>query len=362
MPHSFPPKRLAAAVWTAFALHTPMAFAADITNRPPSGGGFVVKDSTGLVDRLRVQESGAVTIPGLPGATAVNTVTCFDSASGRLGPCTSGAGTGATGATGAVGATGATGVAGVIGAAGTTGATGATGAASTVVGPTGATGAIGAMGATGAPLAFQGTWSGSTTYAIGDAIYENGSSYIALTSNLNINPATDVAGSGANWALLAAKGASGATGATGTTGAAGATGATGTTGVTGATGATGTTGATGSTGATGATGTGTTGATGATGPAGAGSFNRVSGSVANGEYCTAIACCAVGQQVIGGGYSASTNVVTDSMTTNSMYVSASYPIGTGSSCGVNQEGWTMKSVNSYLGVSASCQAYAICTP
>lgn len=91
MRHSFRPKPIVAALWTAFALQLPVAFAADITNTPPSGSGFVVKDNTGVTDRFRVQETGTVTIPGLPTGSTANTVTCFDSASGRLGPCATGA-------------------------------------------------------------------------------------------------------------------------------------------------------------------------------------------------------------------------------------------------------------------------------
>ena len=66
MRHSFRPKRLVAASWAAFALQMPVTYAADITATPPSGSGFVVKDNTGLIDRLLVQETGTVTIPSLP--------------------------------------------------------------------------------------------------------------------------------------------------------------------------------------------------------------------------------------------------------------------------------------------------------
>ena len=157
-------------------------------------------------------------------------------------------------------------------------------------------------------------------------------------------------------------GVAGAIGPAGATGPAGPTGAIGPTGVAGAIGPAGPTGATGPMGVAGATGaTGPVGATGATGPAGTATFNRVVGVVANGEYCTAVACCAAGQTVIGGGYAADTSVATNTKTSNSMYVSASYPIGTGSTCGAT-EGWTMKSVNAYVGVSATCQAFAVCTP
>lgn len=93
MHHSFRSKRFFAALWTVLALQAPTAFAADITATPPAGGGFVVKDSTGTTDRFRVQESGTVTIPGLPGAASANTATCFNNLSGQLGPCAAGSGT-----------------------------------------------------------------------------------------------------------------------------------------------------------------------------------------------------------------------------------------------------------------------------
>jgi hypothetical protein len=271
---------------------------------------------------------------------------------------------GLPGATGATGAAGPQGTQGLAGMAGATGAIGATGA----VGPTGAQGIAGATGATGT-MAMQGTWSGATTYAQNQVVYYNGSAYSSLT---NSNAGNTPDASPTQWALLASMGATGSAGPVGATGSVGPVGATGSVGPVGATGSVGPVGATGSAGPVGATGSagpvGATGAasmipgpTGPTGPAGAGSFTRVAGTIANGEYCTAIACCAAGQTVIGGGHLAVTNVSTDDKTTNSMYVSASYPIGTGSSCGAS-EGWTMKSVNAYIGISASCQAYAVCTP
>jgi len=151
---------------------------------------------------------------------------------------------GAVGATGAIGTTGPQGPIGSTGAAGPTGPTGATGA----------TGLTGATGAQGPPVTFKGTWSSSAVYAVGDAIFENGTSYVALVINLAIDPATDVAGSGGNWAVLAQKGATGATGAVGATGPQGAIGLTGAVGAVGPAGPTGAIGATGATGAQGAQG------------------------------------------------------------------------------------------------------------
>src|SRR5205807_102574 len=125
------------------------------------------------------------------------------------------------------------------------------------IGPTGSAGAMGAVGAngltgaTGAPIAFQGVWSNTTTYAVGYTVFYNGSSYISLSSG-NVG---NVPTSGSPWALLAQQGIIGDTGNTGAVGATGAVGPTGSTGATGApssvAGPIGPTGATGATGGTG---------------------------------------------------------------------------------------------------------------
>ncbi len=159
--------------------------------------------------------------------------------------------TGATGPTGSMGPTGPTGLTGPQGTQGNTGSTGLTGAQG-VAGPTGSTGPTGPVGP---PLTFQGTWNSGTTYATGDAVFSNGSSYISLSGNTNQAPA-----SGVPWALLAQQGSTGTTGGTGPTGAAGPTGPTGPQGTQGNTGSTGLTGAQGV--------AGPTGSTGPTGPSG----------------------------------------------------------------------------------------------
>ena len=119
---------------------------------------------------------------------------------------------GLTGATGPQGPTGATGPQGPVGATGQVGATGAAGAP----GPQGATGAMGPKG-----LNWKGSWSNSTEYAVDDAILINGSSYIALVANTNVQPPATA------WSLLSQKGDIGPTGAEGAQGLTGATGATG---------------------------------------------------------------------------------------------------------------------------------------
>jgi hypothetical protein len=127
------------------------------------------------------------------------------------------------------------GVPGPIGPAGVAGATGATGPIGPqgIQGPVGNTGPAGTTGATGPqgpPVSFQGTWNSGTTYALGDAVSYNGSSYISLVAG-NIGFQPDI--SNIKWAMLAQ---AGATGATGVAGPAGPTGATGPAGPTGATG------------------------------------------------------------------------------------------------------------------------------
>ncbi len=196
-------------------------------------------------------------------------------------------------ASGGAGATGATGAAGTNGLNGATGATGASGA----------TGATGVMGATGtAGLVWEGAYSSSTNYAVGDVVSYGGASYVSIAGlNLGQQPSS----SPGYWSLLAAQGGSGVqgvvgpTGATGSVGATGAAGPAGAQGIQGATGPQGPAGAqglqglagaqgaigptgpqgiagqggaqgvAGVTGATGATGAGVAGATGATGPSGA---------------------------------------------------------------------------------------------
>jgi len=153
---------------------------------------------------------------------------------------------GATGATGANGVTGPQGPAGPVGAAGPQGATGTPGLQGAtgpqgVQGPAGSQGAAGSQGPTGPtgpPVVFQGAFSNATTYAVGDAVFFSGSSYISLSGgNLGNTPT-----SGAPWALLAQQGATGAAGAQGSAGPQGSQGPQGPQGPTGATGATGATG------------------------------------------------------------------------------------------------------------------------
>jgi hypothetical protein len=118
-----------------------IAHPADVQINTPPAGNFVVKDNAGATTLLKVDGSGAVTVPYLATTPATySSGVCFG-AGGVLGQCSSIAG--ATGATGPAGATGSIGVAGPTGATGLTGATGSTGAIG-LAGPTGSTGPGGA--------------------------------------------------------------------------------------------------------------------------------------------------------------------------------------------------------------------------
>src|SRR5208337_4194281 len=97
-------------------------------------------------------------------------------------------------------------------------------------GPQGPTGPSGAVGAT-----FKRPWSGLSSYSTNDIVTDNGSSWIAMDSNSNSEPATD----STDWDQLAAQGATGPTGATGATGSQGPQGGTGAQGPQGVQGVTG---------------------------------------------------------------------------------------------------------------------------
>jgi len=143
--HDFQRRHLASAIAVAFALCSLPASAADVVVQTPSGGNFVIKDSTANV-LMQVLGTGPVTIPFLTTAAQVDTVVCFDSTSGLLGQCAPAAlGGGAQGPAGPTGATGPSGPTGPVGPAGVSGNDGSAGAA----GPAGATGPAGPTGATG---------------------------------------------------------------------------------------------------------------------------------------------------------------------------------------------------------------------
>jgi hypothetical protein len=111
------------------------------------------------------------------------------------------------------------------------GATGATG----VVGPTNISTVTGATGPSGVSIYWQGAYSATGTYAVNDAVSENGSSYLA-TSATSEDPANSVAAADGVWNILAQGGAVGTAGITGPTGFDAPTGVTGATGAEGPTG------------------------------------------------------------------------------------------------------------------------------
>ncbi|HLP86232.1 MAG TPA: tail fiber domain-containing protein, partial [Phycisphaerales bacterium] len=187
---------------------------------------------------------------------------------------------GAPGATGPEGPAGPQGPIGLTGPAGAPGATGPEGPAGPqgLQGPVGQTGPAGAPGAQGAQgpagpqgakgVQWEGTWTNAASYDIDDAVFFNGSAYIAIAANTNATP--DV--SPASWSLLAQQGAQGAQGLQGIQGPVGNTGPQGIQGPIGLTGAQGPQGPAGPQGPQGEVGPqgpiGLTGATGAQGPQG----------------------------------------------------------------------------------------------
>lgn len=153
-----PSRRRVLAAALLLALSVPAT--AQVVVTPKSGSSFEIHDQGGS-SVLTVEEAGRVLVPGLSAAANGDTVLCFGSASGELGPCAAGSVVGPTGATGAAGPAGPTGATGATGAdgMGSVGPTGATGAA----GPTGATGAIGLTGYAGPTGATGATGATGTT-------------------------------------------------------------------------------------------------------------------------------------------------------------------------------------------------------
>jgi hypothetical protein len=207
---------------------------------------------------------------GATGSTGVQGVAGLVGATGLAGSMGAKGSTGASGATGAAGATGSAGI-GLQGATGSTGAMGLAGATGVgLVGTTGATGSVGApglAGATGAAgFAYQGAYSSTMNYTLGDVVVFGGASYTSLiaANHGNTPPLSPSA-----WGTLTAQGATGPTGSAGPVGAQGATGSIGVTGPAGTVGSTGAQGVAGQGGAQGVQGVaGVTGATGAVGSQG----------------------------------------------------------------------------------------------
>ncbi len=122
---------------------------------------------------------------------------------------------GALGAVGPQGSKGDTGTPGPQGSAGPQGTSGADGAAGPQgpQGPEGAQGPQGLVGQTGAAgLNWMGQWTANVLYSVKDAVQYGGSSYVAITSNI------DPSFTPTNWSLFASRGATGATGSQGSPG------------------------------------------------------------------------------------------------------------------------------------------------
>ncbi len=130
----------------AIALASLPGFAIAQVATPRAGTGFEVRDAAGNLV-LDTRESGAVSVPGVAGATPADRLACSDASTGALGSCLTGTLPGPTGAAGPVGPTGATGAAGSPGLPGTAGVQGPTGP----IGPQGLQGATGARGIAGVP-------------------------------------------------------------------------------------------------------------------------------------------------------------------------------------------------------------------
>jgi collagen type VII alpha len=229
-------------------------------------GGPLVNSLNGLSGDLALTAGDNVTITPSGGTLTVSASSIPGPAgppgpqgvAGHIGPI------GPQGPTGPTGAQGPQGLRGFTGPKGLTGNTGATG-------PQGLTGSPGAQGEQGsqgpagsAGMTFRGPWNVENTYALGDAIFFNGSSYVSLVDS---NSGNTPDASPSFWALLAQQGSAGATGADGPQGTQGVQGLIGPQGLTGNTGATGSQGSAGAQGPVGAN--GAAGPQGSTGPAGA---------------------------------------------------------------------------------------------
>ncbi|HEX7917071.1 tail fiber domain-containing protein [Rudaea sp.] len=79
------------ALTTLIALSAVVGHAADVVVQPASGSGFVIKDANGANERLRVQDNGQISLPGVVAAGTQTQALCIGAA-GLLGPCGGGGG------------------------------------------------------------------------------------------------------------------------------------------------------------------------------------------------------------------------------------------------------------------------------
>lgn len=75
----------------------------DVVVQPPPGGSVQIQDSAGNSIYLQVNDDGTLLLPGMGGDTEQESVLCFETGSGVLGPCTPDAATGPTGPEGPAG-------------------------------------------------------------------------------------------------------------------------------------------------------------------------------------------------------------------------------------------------------------------
>src|ERR1019366_7350864 len=202
----------------------------------PSGTFITLATPSVTINGASVTPTSSVLANGAVGVYVVTVVV----PSGLSGPLTvvlggTPSGSGATGPTGPTGATGPTGPAGTNGTNGASGANGTNGAsgANGINGPTGPIGPAGATGPQGfqgfpgiqgfqgitgpTGLTWQGAWSATGSYSLGNGVSYSGSSYISTVGGNTGTP-----GSSANWSLLAQLGSNGPIGGTGAVGATGA--------------------------------------------------------------------------------------------------------------------------------------------
>ncbi len=86
MSHGFSNKRVFFGI-ACIVLAAGSAAADDVKVQPAAGGGFVVTDQTGATERLRVDEAGGVSVPGLAASASPNNGVCRDATTGQLGTC-----------------------------------------------------------------------------------------------------------------------------------------------------------------------------------------------------------------------------------------------------------------------------------
>lgn len=139
------------------------AFAEDVKIQPAAGFGVVITNSSGTAELLRVNDNGLRFLPALLALPSFDKFLCIQTSSGQIGTCAPPAG---------------------------------------ATGPQGPTGATGPQGPAG--ITWSGGWNSATQYVPGNAVSNDGSSYVAVAPNTNQPPAA-----GAIWNVLAQKGADG---------------------------------------------------------------------------------------------------------------------------------------------------------